>query len=260
MQVNRKNKLIQSLKLLLYFVNSIINVKRAILAFPRHAKYFIDLATYKRLENSEHLEFLDLDPRIHEATDDAGVGKESLYQNVWAFQLIIKNKADTHVDVGSNTLFLGMLSVIKKVIFIDLRPFDCNLNNLEFRQGSILNLPFENDSIESMSCLHTIEHIGLGRYGDPLDPDGSKKAIKELQKKVAQGGNLYISVPVGRHHTAFNCHRVFSPQHIIDAFDEMQLVELSGIGSDNLLHRNIEIDKLSNLEYSLGLFWFKKDG
>ncbi len=46
------------------------------------------------------------------------------------------------------------------------------------------------------SCMHTIEHIGLGRYGDPLDAVGDQTALSELQRVVAPGGSLLIVVPV----------------------------------------------------------------
>jgi hypothetical protein len=53
------------------------------------------------------------------------------------------------------------------------------LENLFFKEGSILALPFESGSIKSLSSLCVVEHIGLGRYGDEIDPFGSESAIKE---------------------------------------------------------------------------------
>jgi len=65
---------------------------------------------------------------------------------------------------------------------VDIRPIDVSLDNLFFVKGSILNLPFRNNSIESISSLCVVEHIGLGRYGNVIDPYGSEKAIKELKR------------------------------------------------------------------------------
>ncbi|NDC42314.1 MAG: DUF268 domain-containing protein, partial [Chitinophagia bacterium] len=56
-------------------------------------------------------------------------------------------------------------------------------------------LPFESDSIPSLSCMHTIEHVGLGRYGDQLDPQGDLKAIAELKRVVQPGGDLLFVTP-----------------------------------------------------------------
>ncbi len=206
----------------------------------------------------EELSIWDLHPILHDKNLMAGVGFESFYQNAWAMRCILENKISEHVDVGSNTLFVGMLSAIMKVIAIDIRPYPVKLNNLEYKKGNILRLPFESDSIKSLSCLHTIEHVGLGRYGDALDPNGSKKAILELQRVVAPEGDLYIAVPVGRHRTKFNYCRVFSPHYIVNEFGQCELVELSGLDNNKKFFRNIDIGLLSNQEYGLGLFHFRK--
>src|SRR5207253_10606962 len=67
----------------------------------------------------------------------------------------------------------------------------------------LLSLPFADRSVESLSCLHVAEHVGLGRYGDELDPEGTVKAARELQRVVAPAGRLYFALPVGRPRTEF---------------------------------------------------------
>jgi hypothetical protein len=85
-----------------------------------------------------------------------------------------------------------------------------NLDNFISKRGSILLIPYENNSIKSLSCLYVAEHIGLGRYGDPLDPFGTKKAAKELSRVLALDGNLYFSLPIGKPKLYFNAHRIHS--------------------------------------------------
>ena len=63
------------------------------------------------------------------------------------------------------------------------------------------------------------EHIGLGRYGDPLDPLGTRKAAAELQRVLAPGGQLLFSLPVGRPRVEFNAHRVHDPHEVASWFD-----------------------------------------
>jgi len=89
-----------------------------------------------------------------------------------------------------------MLTAFTNVTFIDIRPLEAKLDRLECIKGNILSMPFEDKSLRSLSCLCVAEHIGLGRYGDSLDPMGTKKAIKELSRVLAVNGNLYFSVPV----------------------------------------------------------------
>ena len=109
---------------------------------------------------------------------------------------------------------------------IDIRPIDLDLPNLFFRRGSILALPFDDDSIESLSSLCVVEHIGLGRFGDPIDPYGSEKAAKELKRVLNPGGNLYFSVPVDDAcRVYFNAHRAFTRDYVISLFASLELVD-----------------------------------
>lgn len=103
------------------------------------------------------------------------------------------------------------------------------------------------------------EHIGLGRYGDKLNPYGTRKACKELQRILAPGGNLYFSVPVGKPRVCFNAHRINSPKKIVEYFRALKLVELSAIDDQNNFVENIDIDTLENSSFTCGLFWFTKN-
>ena len=67
------------------------------------------------------------------------------------------------------------------------------------------------NSADSVSCLHALEHFGLGRYGDPVDFDGWHKGLQGLTRMVQAQGLLYLSVPTARdQRIEFNAHRVFS--------------------------------------------------
>ena len=74
--------------------------------------------------------------------------------------------------------------------------------------ADLANLPFEINSVQSLSCMHTVEHVGLGRYGDPIDPDGDLKAIKEIKRVLAVNGNLLFVVPIGKPKIVYNAHRI----------------------------------------------------
>jgi SAM-dependent methyltransferase len=116
----------------------------------------------------------------------------------------------------------------------------------------------ETNSVQSLSCLHVAEHIGLGRYGDELDPYGTLKACAELARVLAPGGFLYFSLPVGIPRICFNAHRIHSPEQILNYFRNLQLVSLSGIDDDNTYHEQITIEELSSMNYGCGLFVFTK--
>ena len=112
------------------------------------------------------------------------------------------------MDVGAQINWVTCLSAVVNTVTIDIRPLSRAFENLESRAGSILAMPFPDHSVPSLASLHVAEHIGLDRYGDPLDPLGTRKAISELARVVAVGGSLYFGQPVGRPQVYFNAHRV----------------------------------------------------
>lgn len=226
---------------------------------PRLIKFYGSYKKYKHLINAEKLNIFDIYPCINDNTPTTPFDAHYFYQGVWAFRKIKESEAKTHVDVGSEIRWVGLLSTITKVTFIDIRPFKTDLKDLIVKKGNILNIPFEDNSVDSLSCLHVAEHIGLGRYGDELDPDGTKKACKELSRILAVNGNLYFSVPVGKQKTYFNAHRVNSPKTVIDYFKDLKLIELSGVTDSGRFIENIDIDILENSKYACGLFWFRKE-
>ena len=144
--------------------------------------YTRDLIKYKNKNPKANISLFNLFPVLNEKTKETSFDAHYFYHPIWAFNRIIKNKPLEHVDVASDYRLSGYLSNFIKTTFIDIRPIKTNLKNLIVKKGSALNLPFKNNSISSLSCLHVIEHIGLGRYGDPIDPQGAKRACNEFKR------------------------------------------------------------------------------
>lgn len=184
------------------------------------------------------------------------------YHPAWAARIIAQTKPAVHVDISSTLHFCSILSAFVPVKFYDYRPADLELPGLSSGSANIVSLPFSSNSIKSLSCMHTVEHIGLGRYGDPLDPDGDLKAIAELKRVLAVGGNLLFVVPVGG--TAkimFNAHRIYTYGQIVGYFSDLQLVEFSLIPDtpqSNGLISNATEDDANKCSYGCGCFWFQK--
>jgi SAM-dependent methyltransferase len=165
-------------------------------------------------------------PCLGDDTTETQIEPIYFYQDAWAFERIIQQQPESHVDVGSHHKFVALLSIVISVTMIDFRPLSLPLDSLRFQKGSILELPFEDNSILSVSSLCVIEHIGLGRYGDPLDFDGTEKAITELKRILAPGGTLYLSVPIDdENRTYFNAHRAFNEDYLFELFKPLQVLE-----------------------------------
>ncbi len=150
------------------------------------------------------------------------------------------------------------MSAFIPIKFYDYRPADLHLTNWETGFADLTKLAFESNSQPSVSCMHTVEHIGLGRYGDPLDPQGDLKAINELKRILQPNGDLLFVTPVGRSRIEFNAHRIFSYQQVVNYFAPLQLVEFSLVPDSGGLITNADPGLVEKQEYGCGCFWFKK--
>ncbi len=195
---------------------------------------------------AERFRLLNLRPSLEDWTKTTPLDHCYFYQDTWAAEKVMKDIPDFHVDIGSTALLVGILSKITRVYSIDIRPLPVKLDNLECKRGSVLDLPFKDGEISSLSSLCVIEHIGLGRYGDTLDPSGSYKAISELSRVLRKGGNLYVSVPVGEETTVyFNAYRVFEPQNFVALFEGFKMMDSLFILEDRLstMEEYIKLDR-----------------
>ena len=191
-----------------------------------------DIALYKEKNNDEKFVVRDDSLQIitTDKSDNAGVaGSHYFAQDIWAAKKILSASPKDHYDIGSRLDgFISHLLVFRDVNYIDIRPLPYHIKNLNFVQADATNLEGIADaSIESMSSLHAIEHFGLGRYGDEIDPDAYIKVIKSIQRVIAPKGHAYIGVPVGpKDRLVFNAHRIFAINTILNLFDEMTLSDI----------------------------------
>ena len=188
--------------------------KRALL----HKDFLKDFEVYNKNADISKLaktEFLY--PCLYDKTETTELEPTYFYQDAWALESIIANKPFKHIDIGSHHKFVAHLSKIVDLTMVDIRPLSLPMESIKFIEGSILELPFERNSIESLSSICVVEHIGLGRYGDPIDPDGSEKAFKEIDRVLKIDGNFYFSVPVEiQNKIYFNAHRAFSESYLFE--------------------------------------------
>lgn len=221
-------------------------------------RFFAHLRSYRASEGSKNISIADMQPCLGDWSSHTPFDAHYFYQGAWLSRRVATARPEGHVDIGSSVLTISVLSAWVDTVFLDYRPLKTALPRLETVAGNILSLPFADDSIGSLSCLHVIEHIGLGRYGDPIDPSGSIKAAKELQRVLKSGGRLYLSLPVGRERVCFNAHRVHSPETVERMFPALMLCEFSFVDDDRNLQEMRQTTSAVHLEYGCGLFVFVK--
>lgn len=228
-----------------------------LLGILRLPRYISDWLIYSRLAGA-FPRVIDSHPCLADRVSSTPFDPHYFFQGAWLARKIAQSVPAQHVDVSSSVMTITALSGFVDTIFVDYRPLQVSLSGLDCRAGDITNLPFETETVESLSCLHVIEHIGLGRYGDKLDPNGSHKASLELQRVLRAGGNLYLSAPVGRERVCFNAHRVFNSKLLAIMFDCMELVSFSCVDDGGNYVENTSIQATDSDEYACGLFHFRK--
>lgn len=204
------------------------------------------------------LRFTDIFPQLHDKVSLTPFDAHYYHQQLWVFENVYSHKPTKHVDIASTYEMSGYLSKIVPTDFVDIRPFKVDLKNLTIIDGSILALPYADASLESISCLHVIEHIGLGRYGDPIDPDALRKACLELSRVVAVGGILYLSTPIGKKNVYFNAHRVSDPDYILSLFPNYELLTFLAVDDNGTLVSNSLPHDYINSNYALGMYKLRR--
>lgn len=229
-------------------------------------KYFKDQKVFSRLSSNAHEWPIRNYPIFLDRNAESASLGEYFWQDLLVAKEIIRQSPARHVDVGSRIDgFIAHLACVRRVEVFDIRPLTSEIENVEFTQWDITEPnPTLNGSADCVSCLHTLEHIGLGRYGDKLDPDGWMKGLKSLVDLIAPGGGLWLSVPIGVQRVEFNAHRVFNPATIIHAASELgvtlqrffYLTDSGFIESANIAEDALS---LSTKNYGLGIFFFSKE-
>jgi SAM-dependent methyltransferase len=208
--------------------NGGIQPRRLVSAWRGWQRYVRNRAAFRQLLADPQWPWARELPMLTEWSDTAGSTGAYFFQDQRVARWIFRAAPRRHVDVGSRLDgFIGSVSVFREVEVIDIRPGPPPVPNVRYHQLDLMkDLPADwVGSTDSLSCLHTIEHFGLGRYGDPIDPDGHLKGLAQLKRMVAPGGLLYLSTPIGPQRIEFDAHRVFAAQTLIDWFADGWTIE-----------------------------------
>jgi hypothetical protein len=202
-------------------------------------------------------------PILSDAASSSGVAKgHYFHQDLWAARRIHALQPSQHIDVGSRVDgFIAHLLTFMNVTVIDVRPLVSKVPGLTFTQKNMMDEKgAEGLSSESISCLHALEHFGLGRYGDPFDWNGWRKGLVNLAQIVKVGGRLYLSVPIGPQVVEFNAHRIFAPLTIINEAEKLGLTlhEFSFVDDDGDFHSAVKVEEAAGCRFGCGCFEFIK--
>lgn len=237
--------------------------RRMIRSFMGIPRYVADWYRFSRNYQGR----LSLLPCLHDWYEEGGSTKdEYFWQDLHVARMIHLANPQKHVDIGSRIDgFVAHMASFREIEVFDIRPITALIPGVIFRQADLMNPP---ESLvghcDSLSCLHALEHFGLGRYGDPIDPHGYAAGLGNMAKILQPGGLFYLSVPIGTERVEFNAHRIFDPRALVRlaAANGLLLSAFSWVGANRILVQSAsperDMDELSRLHYALGIFTFVK--
>jgi hypothetical protein len=243
-----------------------LDVRRVLLSLRGIPQFVRDLVRFNR----GYAGRLTLMPYLHDRYEEAGATtSEYFWQDLLVARWVHEQNPARHVDIGSRVDgFVAHVASFRNIEVIDVRPIASRVPGVLFRQADVMQPatvdPSLAESCDSLSCLHALEHFGLGRYGDPIDPDGYRKGVANMARLLKPGGTLYLSTPIGRERVEFNANWVFDPRSILQCAAangltlERWTVIGSGTGPTEVTATEENVRALALSDYNLGIFVFKK--
>lgn len=240
-----------------------IDLRRLWRSFIALPKYILDWQTFRK-SFSGKMSFM---PSLHDRFAAGGnTSSEYFWQDLIVARWIYAASPDRHIDIGSRIDgFVAHVASFRSIEVLDIRPIAREVPGVIFNQADLMSpLTRLKEQFDSVSCLHALEHFGLGRYGDKINPSGHIQALPNIANLLTFNGVLYLSVPIGIPRVEFNANRVFDPQEIVDCCSEcdLEFKVLTVIGKTNI-HEYTRTDqnaisRLANEHYNLGIFCFVK--
>jgi hypothetical protein len=229
----------------------------------RYPRFLRDLRLWKRQGGRVSSMY----PILSDWSDQAGRGSGAYFhQDMLVARRIYQASPDRHIDVGSRfDGFVAHVAVFRQIDVVDIRPMPESIHNVRFLQADLMSgPPALMASTDSLSCLHALEHFGMGRYGDPIDPSGHMKGFNSLIRMLKPRGTLYLSFPIGRPAVEFNAHRVFDCEEVLawPGCESLRLVGFDYIDDAGALHERIPLGDIRTacvgLRHGCGIYTFTR--
>lgn len=233
---------------------------------PSYLRNYFNLK--KQLKFNSDFKITKFTPILSDRKDSGGlISGHYFHQDLLVAKKIYGNNPDKHVDIASRVDgFVAHVAVFREIEVFDIRPIKSKIDNIKFVLSDLMKNNLEHiNYCDSISCLHAIEHFGLGRYNDPIDVDGHLKGLDYIKSILKSGGTFYFSTPIGPQRIEFNAHRVFSVSYLLNIFkNDYTLINFSYVNDEGDLFENQSLtDKnvANNFDciYGCGIFEFKKN-
>ena len=236
--------------------------------------FFRDFLLFRRLGRDplsvDSLRPLHIHFRLGDHFAGAGdVANHYFQMDLYVAQRVFETGSEKHLDVGSRIDgFVAHVASFRPVEVLDIRPLPpIIIRNISFKQADLMDesVDWEEMAADSVSCLHALEHFGLGRYGDPIDPTAHERGFRNLTRLSSSGGVLHLAVPVSESpRIEFNAHRVFDFPYLRKlvessfSIESVALVDDRGILSENLSPDDVDAERSWGCYYGCVILSLRK--
>jgi len=246
------------------------NLKNTIRNFKSLIQYYLDFSILRKQQKQSSITFPIGKPYpcLADRYSESGTARgHYFHQDLLVAQKIFTNNPQIHVDIGSRVDgFIAHVASFRKIEVFDIREFPQNITHIKPLKIDLMEEVKEElvNYCDSISCLHALEHFGLGRYGDPVDFEGFLKGFQNINKILRNGGKFYLSVPIGPQRIEFNAHRIFSMKYLLSLVSNKYKIDSFSYVDDNEdLFKNIDLSDegiARNFEcsYGCGIFELTK--
>lgn len=210
---------------------------------------------------------LTLRPCLHDRYAEGGSTKsEYFWQDLLVARWIFEAKPILHVDIGSRVDgFVAHVASFREIEVFDVRPITATVPGITFKQADLMQPDASLAGYcDSLSCLHALEHFGLGRYGDPVNPNGLELGLANMSRLLKTGGILYLSVPIGEDCVEFNAQRIIKLRSLLIMAkacglrpSHLTVILPSGVIKEHEIDDS-KANDVASVPPSLGIFIFTK--
>jgi hypothetical protein len=143
-----------------------------------------------------------------------------------------------HLIRGKRGLIIGSLSPwaegllfkynVAELITVEYTPISTSYPNLTVMtpaQVADLYLHGLWKPVDFIFSFSSIEHDGLGRYGDQLNPWGDVETMARLHCLLHDDGFMFLSIPTGRDCMVWNAHRIYGRYRLRVLFQDWWLLK-----------------------------------
>ena len=123
-----------------------------------------------------------------------------------------------------------------------------NVPSVEYNNLNAISYWDFQKSTNVYDCIITyssIEHSGLGRYGDPLDPDGDIKTMQDIHKNLISNGTLIWGAPAGHDAIVWNAHRIYGNIRMPLLFRGFNELEWIDVNKNDILNQTLQNNSIN---------------